>query len=64
MILNLKSLLTSLKFIEKYFFNIFFAKRTSKSSPPSLASPLVPNTLKIPSLSSKSETSNVPPPKS
>ena len=45
-------------------FNILFAKRISRSSPPSLASPPDPNTLKIPSLSSRSETSKVPPPKS
>ena len=37
---------------------------SSKSSPPSLLSPAVANTSKVPSAKSKIETSNVPPPKS
>jgi len=41
-----------------------FTKTLSKSSPPNLVSPAVANTSKIPSPTSKIETSNVPPPKS
>ena len=63
-VFTFRSLSTSFKFTEKYFFKILSAKRISKSSPPSFEFPPVPSTLKIPSLSSKIDTSKVPPPKS
>ena len=43
---------------------MYFTKALSKSSPPSLLSPLVASTSNTPSPSSSTDTSNVPPPKS
>ena len=62
-----KAWISSVKLIPSFSLKSFTNQSTntlSKSSPPKLVSPAVDNTSKIPSPTSKIETSNVPPPKS